>query len=184
MTNNIKYSQLDGTPSDYELEEKSHARRQARSISLIISFLAGLIAMGVIAVVYSLATSQKSSLARNLPYIRQGSDPVTGLPASWSHGDCGNSLQDAKARNCRYSIILHSWLPQSCLTEADDEDEKEMYKDRLWSYKSSSGRNLTLEGLGAGDYEYFQTSLDWHVTHCMSWIHTLRAIITPVTALR
>lgn len=107
------------------------------------------------------------SLFRPLPAAREGKDEVTGLPLSWSNGDCGNSPEDALARGCRYSIVLHSWLPQDCLAEEDIEDEGLMHTDREWPFKLDNGTDLTIESLHGGDYGHFTTSFDWHVTHCM-----------------
>lgn len=104
---------------------------------------------------------------RRLPEIREGSDAKTGLPLSWSHGDCGNSPEDALARGCRYSIVLHSWLPKNCLEDEDAEDELLMHKGRDWPYTLDSGTNLTMDQLRKGDYHHFTTTFDWHVTHCM-----------------
>ncbi|KAH0521959.1 hypothetical protein TsFJ059_005886 [Trichoderma semiorbis] len=98
--------------------------------------------------------------------MREGADEKTGLPLSWSHGDCGNSPADAQALGCRYSIVLHSWLPQDCLTDDDMEDEKLMYDGRSWPYEIN-GKNLTMDELHLGDYGHFTTTFDWHVVHCM-----------------
>jgi hypothetical protein len=140
--------------------------------------------MGVVMAIYSAFIMPAHSHARNLPHARNGSDPNTGLPLSWSHGDCGNSPEDAMARGCRYSIVLHSWLPESCLTEADAEDAKDMYNDRHWPYEITSGRNLSMQELGAGDYGHFTTTFDWHVTHCMYvWKRLHRILLDPTQEL-
>ena len=92
--------------------------------------------------------------------------------------------EDAKALGCKYSIVLHSWLPESCLTEADDEDAKDMYEGREWPYEVASGQNLTMEELGYGDYHHFTTTFDWHVTHCMYvWKRLHRILLDPTQEL-
>ncbi|KAF4966747.1 hypothetical protein FSARC_5612 [Fusarium sarcochroum] len=171
MPNNIKYAHVGDNSSDYEEDDRRPGQQKRQWVSLLSSFIIGLATMGVVMALYSTLMMPNPSQARNLPYIRNGSDPATGLPLSWSHGDCGNSPEDAKARDCRYSIVLHAWLPQSCLTDADTEDAKDMYKDRNWNYTTASGQNITTEELGAGDYEHFVTAFDWHVTHCIPESH-------------
>ncbi|KAI9157976.1 Cyclochlorotine biosynthesis protein R [Paramyrothecium foliicola] len=104
---------------------------------------------------------------RSFPEFRQGSDSKSGLPLSWSNGDCGNSPEDARALGCRYSIVLHAWLPQDCLTDDDLEDERLMYDGRTWPYETDEGANLTMHQLHQGDFHHFTTLFDWHVTHCM-----------------
>jgi hypothetical protein len=184
MTDKIKYAQVDDSTSDYEEEYQNHIQRQRGWISNFGSFLLGLVTTGVLIAIYSAFIRSELSHARNLPQARNGSDPDTGLPFSWSHGDCGNSPEDAKVRGCQYSIILHSWLPKSCLTEADAKDAKDMYKDRSWSYAVASGQNLTMEELSSGDYGHFTTTFDWHVTHCMYvWKRLHRTVLDPTQEL-
>ena len=140
--------------------------------------------MGIAFAAYSTFLIPETTHERVLPQARNGSDPVTGLPLSWSHGDCGNSPEDAKARDCEYSIVLHSWLPKSCLTEADAEDARDMYMGRDWPYETDAGHNLTMEGLGKGDYGHFTTTFDWHVTHCMYvWKRLHRILLDPTQEL-
>lgn len=171
----------DNTASYDEAVYKIQMKQQRKLKTAIVSFLVGFLAMGTLVAVSWIAVSSKMPPAmRILPQAQNGSDPKTGLPLAWSNGDCGNSPEDAKARGCKYSIVLHSWLPASCLTPADEEDAIAMYKDRQWAYKTAAGQNLTMEGLEAGDYWYFTTSFDWHVTHCMYvWKRLHRIMLDP-----
>lgn len=184
MTDKIKYAQVDGDASDYGEEYQKPVRQQRGWISTLSSFFLGLVTMGAVVALYSAFIMPEPSHARNLPDARNGSDVDTGLPLSWSHGDCGNSPEDAKSRDCQYSIVLHSWLPKSCLTEADAEDAEDMYKDRHWPYETASGQNLTMQELSAGDYGHFTTMFDWHVTHCMYVLKRLhRILLDPMQEL-
>ena len=183
MTDKIKYTQVDDASEDGEGYQKSVQRQRGR-ISIISSFFLGLATMGVAMVLYSTCFRPEPPRARNLPPARNGSDPDTGLPLSWSYGDCGNSPEDAKALDCHYSIVLHSWLPKSCLTSEDAQDAIDMYKDRTWPYETSAGQNLTIDELGAGDYGHFTTTFDWHVTHCMYvWKRLHRILLDPTQEL-
>lgn len=180
MTDNTKYAQVNSTTADSEEEYQRPVQKKRKWISTLSSFLLGLVTMGAAMALYSTVIAPQQSHARNLPHARNGSDPNTGLPLSWSHGDCGNSPEDAKERRCQYSIVLHSWLPKGCLTEADEQDAKDMYKDRNWPYETAAGQNLTMEELGAGDYGHFTTTFDWHVTHCMYvWKRLHRIMLDP-----
>jgi hypothetical protein len=182
MSDKTSYAQIDDW--DHDGEERKNPGKGLRRrnwiswIPISASFLLGLATMGVIML---LTSASATPAARHMPPIRNGSDPDTGLPLSWSNGDCGNSPQDAKTRGCQYSIVLHAWLPESCLTEADTEDAKDMYEGSEWYYESgASGQNLTLEELGAGDYPWFYTTMDWHSTHCMYvWKRLHRVVLDP-----
>lgn len=186
MTDKIKYAQVDSDASEDGEGFRRPVRHQHRGwLSTLSSFLLGLATMGAVIALYSALTMPAPhSHARNLPHAANGTDPKTGLPLSWSHGDCGNSPEDAKARGCQYSIVLHSWLPESCLTDDDAQDAKDMYHGRHWPYEIAAGRNLTVEELGAGDYGHFTTTFDWHVTHCMYvWKRLHRILMDPALEL-
>jgi hypothetical protein len=185
MTDDIKYAQVDDDDtSDYSKSSQTPLQQRRGWTTILSSFLLGLVTMGVLIALYSSLLQPEPPHQRNLPHSRNGSDPDTGLPMSWSHGDCGNSAEDAKARDCRYSIVLHSWLPKTCLTDADAQDALDMYRDRDWGYETASGRNLSMEELAAGDYGHFTTSFDWHVAHCMYvWKRLHRIILDPTQEL-
>jgi hypothetical protein len=185
MSDKIKYTQVaDDNASEFEEEQQKPAQQRRGWTSFLSSFCLGLVTMGVAVALYLAIVVPKHSHARNLPHARNGTDPETGLPLSWSHGDCGNSPEDAIELGCQYSIVLHSWLPKSCLTEADEEDARDMYLDRSWPYETAAGQNLTMEELGAGDYGHFTTTFDWHVVHCMYvWKRLHRILLDPTQEL-
>jgi hypothetical protein len=149
---------------------------------LIAAFIFGSIITASLFASFNIARVTQTAPAqapnRNLPEFREGTDEKTGLPLSWSNGDCGNSADDALALGCRYSIVLHAWLPKNCLTDDDVEDEKLMYEGRTWPYQKDDGTNLTMSELHKGDFHHFTTLFDWHVTHCMYvWKRIHRAML-------
>jgi len=170
--------------SDSAADESSYiparpGRRSCKSGSLVFisAFLLGLLTMGLI----SYASSPARSISppnRSFPPIRTGSDSLTGLPRSWSHGDCGNSPPDAEARGCRFDIVLHSWLPADCITPEDDADAELMYAGRDWEWHLGNGTAVTLDSVRTGQFSFVHTSFDWHVTHCMYvWKRMHRAMM-------
>ncbi|EGX90437.1 hypothetical protein CCM_06857 [Cordyceps militaris CM01] len=187
MANKIEYKQVDDSAGEDETEYQQPAPRPRRWLPAVIGFVLGLATMSVLFSLYSALAASSHARARILPHARNGTDPATGLPLAWSHGDCGNSADDARARGCRYSIVLHAWLPASCLTAADDEDARDMYRDRRWPFATAAAggaRNMTVGELGAGDYGYFDTTFDWHVTHCMYvWKRLHRILLDPTQEL-
>ncbi|KAJ2975507.1 hypothetical protein NQ176_g5483 [Zarea fungicola] len=184
MADKIKYAQVDDHISDYGEDRQVPLKQQRRWVPMLSSFILGVVSMGALLVLYSSLMMKPVPHARNIPHAANGSDPATGLPLAWSHGDCGNSPEDAMARGCQYSIVLHSWLPPSCLTEADAQDAKDMYHGRHWPYEIAEGKNLTMDELGAGDYGNFKTTFDWHVTHCMYvWKRLHRILLDPTLEL-
>lgn len=183
MAHKTEYSQIDDTSSNCsEGYQHRPLKQQRRWISILAAFFVGLCAMGTATFVHSLMTPE--SHARIIPTAAEGTDPTTGLPLAWSNGDCGNSPDEAKARDCIYSIVLHSWLPKSCLTHEDEQDAVDMYHDRHWPYETAAGKNLTMDELALGDYGHFTTTFDWHVVHCMYvWKRLHRTILDPAQEL-
>ncbi|RFU80664.1 hypothetical protein TARUN_1549 [Trichoderma arundinaceum] len=161
-----EYSRIEGNEGEETLFYQPTSSRRWRLIPLISSFLLGVLTVVLALGLWQILFTHKTRPNRPFPAMREGTDEKTGLPLSWSHGDCGNSPADAQALGCRYSIVLHSWLPQDCLTDDDLEDESLMYQGRDWPYEIN-GRNLTMEELHQGDYGHFTTTFDWHVVHCM-----------------
>jgi hypothetical protein len=144
-------------------------------IIFLSAFLLGLLTMGIASIAH-LSSSPPPN--RTFPPIRSGADEKTGLPKAWSHGDCGNSPSDAKALGCRFDIVLHSWLPENCITPEDDEDAVLMYAGRNWTWSLGNGTQVSLDAVRTGDFAFVHTSFDWHVTHCMYvWKRMHRAMM-------
>ncbi|KAM4066824.1 hypothetical protein HRG_000842 [Hirsutella rhossiliensis] len=184
-TSSREYSMIAKSDGDDELEyehqEIQNKGPQRRWLPLTTSFLLGVFIMAVVSVAWDLTSLRKSAAAnRKIPQIRQGTDAKTGLPLSWSHGDCGNSPADAQTLGCRYSIVLHAWLPRDCLTDDDLADEGLMYRGRDWPYETD-GKNLTMDELRGGRYHHFTTTFDWHVTHCMYVWKRLHRVMLDAT---
>jgi hypothetical protein len=180
-----EYSQVAQEDGDnvHQLSPRASSRSWQWQVScLIAAFVFGsLITASVFLSLRAFqARTSNQTPYRSLPEFRPGTDPKTGLSLGWYNGDCGSSPEDAHALGCRYSIVLHAWLPKSCLADEDIEDEKLMYKDRVWPYQLDSGANLTMDELHQGDYHHFTTHFDWHVTHCMYvWKRVHRAMLDP-----
>ena len=170
---NVPFIKRETLSSDSSHDEQpytpSHPARKSWRSTLLIStsaFLLGLFTMGLVSYASSPAPST-SPPNRSFPPIRSGSDETTGLPKSWSHGDCGNSPSEAKLLGCRFDIILHSWLPADCITPEDDADAVLMYAGRNWEWRLGNGTEVTLDDVRTGEFAFVHTSFDWHVTHCM-----------------
>lgn len=164
------------------LDENDEPPRRSRWtwLPLATSFLLGVSIMALLSVSLHRTAAATN---RKIPEMRPGTDAETGLPLSWSHGDCGNSAADAQALGCRYSIVLHAWLPADCLTDDDLADESLMYRGRDWPFETDGG-NLTVDELRGGRYHHFSTTFDWHVTHCMYvWKRMHRAMLDATLKL-
>lgn len=180
MANKIQYSQLEDNPEDVAQVPKPPKRRQTW-LPILGSFFFGLLTMGLMMAVIVMPSLPRP---RQIPHSHNGTDPILNIPLAWSNGDCGNSPEEARERECTYNIVLQAWLPRLCHSEADAEDAEEMYRDRSWVFKTESGQNLTMEQLSAGEFEYARTSMDFHITHCMYvWKRLHRVILDPTQEL-
>jgi hypothetical protein len=110
--------------------------------------------------------------------MHTGTDSKTGQPASWFNGDCGNTVAEAQSLNCSFSMVLHAWLPQDCMSEDDMEDEIAMYANRNWHWGLENMTEVSLETVRSGEFLSVWTSYDWHVTHCTYvWKRLHRALL-------
>lgn len=173
-----EYSQIEEHDGDDDSQHRPPRalRSSRRLLPLASSFLLGVLTVALALAVWRFLSPSKTP-NRKFPAMPEGVDEESGLPLSWSYGDCGGSPAAAQALGCRYSIILHAWLPEDCLTDADDEDERLMYAEREYPYVVA-GRNLTMGELRAGQYHHFTTNFDWHATHCAYvWKRMHRAMV-------
>ena len=189
MSESTRYSKLaakdEGPRNEEEMEAltyrqahppNSRLSRHQVATFLAAAFIVGMLTMGILIAAWSFLTN---SINRSFPDIDEGFDKVTGLPLAWFGGECGGLPKDAVSRGCRYSAVLHAWLPERCLEEEDDADAQLMYEGRqAWNYELPDGRNMTSEEMRAGDFDFFYTSNDWHVAHCMYvWKRAHRAMM-------
>jgi hypothetical protein len=128
---------------------------------LLISFLLGVVASKAIS----------PSLTRNTCHLPPSSpngvgDPNTGLPADWFNGNCGSSAHAARTSGCRFSLVLHAWLPADALSEGDTADELLMHRGRNWTWALEDGTEVTMESVGRGEFSHVYTAADWHYVHC------------------
>lgn len=177
MEDKIQYTQLNDNAGDLVEDQRLPLKRRHGWLPALGSFFLGLATMGVLMALYSAVSMPQLTPARKMPHSHNGTDPNTGVPLAWSNGDCGNSPEEARSRDCRFTMLFHAWLPKSCLSEEDDADAKEMYEDRDWVFRTDSGQNLTLEELAAGDYPHVWSVMDYHVTHCMYVLKRLHRVM-------
>ncbi|KJZ72545.1 hypothetical protein HIM_08069 [Hirsutella minnesotensis 3608] len=173
-------SRKEGDGDEFHNIPLTQPKPQRRWLPVAISFVLGLVLTSALASLLSnLGVFRSTAGTRQFPEIRPGYNETTGIPFSWRNGDCGDSPAEAKARGCRFSMVLLAWLPPDCLTEADAEDDELMFGDKDWPY-SIKGENVTLDVIRAGDYDIFETSWDWHVTHCLYlWKRFHRLMLDP-----
>ncbi|POR36407.1 Hypothetical protein TPAR_09570 [Tolypocladium paradoxum] len=118
--------------SQYQPSRAQLPSSRYQLLPLASSFLLGILAMVLASAGWHLLFVTKTAPNRKFPEMREGTD----------------------ALGCRYSIVLHAWLPKDCLTDADVEDEDLMYEGRDWPYEVE-GRNLTMSELRDGQHHHF-----------------------------
>ncbi|KJZ73930.1 hypothetical protein HIM_06598 [Hirsutella minnesotensis 3608] len=122
-------------------------------------------------------SSRQLGPGRTMPVVREGIDNQTGLPNNWLNGDCGNSPADAEARGCRFSMVLLAWVPPTCLSESDAEDDRLMFEGKDWPL-IIDGRSVPWTEVQKGHFSFFNSSMGWHTTHCMfAWKRLHRVML-------
>lgn len=155
-----------GGGDEHEITHSPFSQRAKvlwRLLSLVVSFLFGLLTMSLLATSFSLSPSPWT---RENGVTESNTDMATGLPADWMNGHCGPSVTDATSRGCRFSAVLHAWLPPDCITQGDTRDDIDMYMSANWRWYMDNETEVSHEVVGRGELPYIWTSFGWHVTHC------------------
>lgn len=129
--------------------QKSHNKPLRQALTIGISFVSSLMLLVLLVLLWN---HLRPSPTRRLPVLHGGTDPKTGQPASWFNSDCGNTIAEAKSRNCRFDIVLHAWLPQDCMTEDGIEDEIAMYANRHWHWGLENKTERSLGAVHSGQF--------------------------------
>ncbi|ETI21743.1 hypothetical protein G647_08090 [Cladophialophora carrionii CBS 160.54] len=94
-------------------------------------------------------------------------EPQTGPdpPAS-----CGTSAATAKARGCKYDIMMAAWLPPACYYQERSKEFLLEEQDQ-WYRDANLTTPMTLDELRLGDYGTAFTRSKFHLRHCIyMWI--------------
>ncbi|KAL2273326.1 hypothetical protein FJTKL_04789 [Diaporthe vaccinii] len=99
------------------------------------------------------------SIPLTQPPIQPGEVPTTNGP------NCGDSVEVAKARGCKYDWTVNSWVPPMCVS---DELSDAMVKSREWFVYEDEERTrrVPIEDILTGTYENLWVDWGYHVTHC------------------
>jgi hypothetical protein len=89
----------------------------------------------------------------------------TGHP-KFPRPHCGNSAQEARARNCIYDVMLGGWTPPHCYSHKL-ETEFLTLPELKWYYDEAHTREISLEVLKQGELETVYPAPMYHDRHCL-----------------
>ena len=151
-----------------ETDRRHDTIRISRRHSLLYAACCMLIGMIVSLVTLSISSSiylqslQPISLDTGLdPALRPGEEPVEN--GYW----CGTTPEEARARGCKFDVILYSWVPPLCydaeLQQAYlDQRESEWYLER----GGGSGARVSQERASTGEEPGLWLPWAYHDYHC------------------
>ncbi|KAL4939786.1 hypothetical protein BDV06DRAFT_213998 [Aspergillus oleicola] len=113
------------------------------------------------------------------------------LPPSLNLCDCGNSIDEAIARQCVYDSLATAWLPPHCRDDAltAEFDQSGPGSDGSWPYYADANGTVPLGKadialLGDGERSFWGLR-EWHIAHCMFyWEKYIRMRETSVVMER
>ncbi|KAF2104193.1 hypothetical protein NA57DRAFT_70410 [Rhizodiscina lignyota] len=80
-------------------------------------------------------------------------------------GDCGSSLEEARAKGCEFDVISFTWLPPEC-HDPELVDDFLSLSDREW-YQDPRGLDpAPREKVMNGEYQRLFVTREYHVYHC------------------
>ncbi|KAL2060608.1 hypothetical protein VTL71DRAFT_9249 [Oculimacula yallundae] len=81
-------------------------------------------------------------------------------------GNCGWSVEEAKANDCVYDIMMSSWMPRPCYDEELSESFLRANNFTYWTYNNGSGEVLEDE-VRKGEFDILFTHGTYHSQHCI-----------------
>ncbi|KAH8590115.1 hypothetical protein B0O99DRAFT_635652 [Bisporella sp. PMI_857] len=99
------------------------------------------------------------SIPLTQPPPKPGEAPTTNGP------NCGNTVEVAKARGCKYDFTVNSWVPYMCMS---DELHEAFVNEREWFVYEDEERTrrIPIESILTGMHENMWVDWGYHVVHC------------------
>ncbi|CAE7215993.1 hypothetical protein PTTW11_10765 [Pyrenophora teres f. teres] len=81
-------------------------------------------------------------------------------------GNCGHSVEEAKAKGCIFDIMLSAWVPKPCY---DQELSESILAANNFTYWNSNvgGQEVSEEDIRKGDFNVLYTHGTYHAQHCL-----------------
>jgi hypothetical protein len=100
------------------------------------------------------------------PTLGIGFDPalLAGETAVENGYFCGYTPQEARAKGCRFDLILYSWVPAQCYDERLQEEYRT--RDSKWYLDVKATQEISQEEAARGETEQVFLSWDYHIWHC------------------
>ena len=123
------------------------------------------------------------------PYMEDETDSTVPIPAipegvftGWK--DCGSNVTEARAKGCKFDVMLHSWVNEECF----DQELMDEYLDKVpyhWYRDWKAKDEITVDEMRLGEHEHAAVKLEEHGTHCAYVLEkNLRAIMSGKTMAR
>ncbi|KAK2001441.1 hypothetical protein LX36DRAFT_351133 [Colletotrichum falcatum] len=76
---------------------------------------------------------------------------------------CGSTTQEARAKGCKYDILLNHWVPERCF---DKESVDEYQEDGSWGAFADMNMTQRLTVDEMSERDFYWTSVRDHINHC------------------
>ncbi|OLN87136.1 hypothetical protein CCHL11_08972 [Colletotrichum chlorophyti] len=164
----LKYS--DDPADDPAAESRSPLQRHVRLQNSLLSHISvfvitSLVWLFVFYFLVPTSTPTPVAQSRTSSGLPEGytSDYRHNITTGRRHISCGNTTREAKARGCKYDILLNHWVPAACY---DKESIEEYREDSSWGAFADMNmtQRLTVEEMSESDF--YWTSIRDHINHC------------------
>jgi len=97
--------------------------------------------------------------------LHDTSRPTLDNTAKFSVADCGTSPFEAQLKGCKFSPMVTSWTPTSCLNSNLDSEWNASGRKYLLDQRSTQETNH--DAVTRGDVETYWIDMNTHVAHCV-----------------
>ncbi|UQC76901.1 uncharacterized protein CLUP02_02367 [Colletotrichum lupini] len=109
------------------------------------------------------ATTASHDAALSQPSASYNSGQRHNITTGRTRISCGNTTKEARAKGCKYDVLLNHWVPAQCF---DKDSVDEYQEDASWGAFADKNmtQQLTIDEMSERDF--YWTSIRDHINHC------------------
>ncbi|KAF6843368.1 hypothetical protein CMUS01_02198 [Colletotrichum musicola] len=159
----LKYS--DDPATEETSPPQHHARRRTTVLSHVLVFVATSLVW--VLVFFLVVPSTPAASTQGAAAADWSGGKVAGERHNITTGrrfiECGNTTTEARARGCKYDILLNHWVPSVCF---DKDSVAEYREDDSWGAFADMNMTQRLSVDEMSERDFYWTSIRDHINHC------------------
>ncbi|KAK1565994.1 uncharacterized protein LY79DRAFT_572968 [Colletotrichum navitas] len=160
----LKYS------DDPTAEERTSLQRHASRRNTFLSHVLVLVGTSLVWVLIfflmnpsmKTTSSRQETVSSGLPHVFVPGER-RNITSGMKKISCGSTTHEARAKGCKYDILLNHWVPEVCF---DKESVDEYQEDGSWGAFADMNMTERLTVDEMSERDFYWTSVRDHINHC------------------